>query len=127
MGRRIPHSQWALLPLVKATSVAPHRYKWDGPIFDNFLATWREVVNAAPYNRGEVVFVPDGNGYKRAIILSVGVRRNMYGDLVETYDVSAECKDGYFSRLYYAVHPGQIQRAYRRAGLAPEIPEGEIK
>ena len=108
-----------------STPTAPHRYKWDedGPALED-----RQLVRKwAPYQPGDVLLMPNGEGYIRARVLRVFTRRNHYDEIVEYYRVQKETKAGYWSKMFTDVHPGQVQRAYWRAGLAPEIPEGEMK
>lgn len=104
--------------------VAPHRYLYDAACPEAFPTTYKEVVDAAPYKAGEVVYVVYGDGFRKAIIVYVGCSKDYYGDWREQYTVFPETKNGKWSKLYYEAHPGFIQRGYRRAGMAPEMPEG---
>lgn len=108
---------------VDATPVAPHRYSWDDDSWT--LNTYKAVKDAAPYKPGDVVYVVYGEGYIRARVLHVFVRRNHNEDYVEYYRVQLETKAGYWSKLWIESHPGLIQRGYQRAGLAPEMPKEE--
>lgn len=112
---------------VDAYPVAPHRYLYNAPFDPAELerTTARQVRDAAPYRPGEVILVVYGDGYRRAYVHAVGCNRDYYGDLRETYEVRPETKAGYFSKLTHTTHPGLVQRAYQRAGQAPEMPEGE--
>lgn len=123
MGRRVFNGP-KYLP-VSEYEVAPHRYLWDRTTPDDLAVTVREVIAAAPYKPGEVVYVVYGDSYRKAMIYSVSVDRNIYDEWRECYRVFPETKAGLWSKLYYTAHPGYIQRGYQRAGLAPEMPEGK--
>jgi hypothetical protein len=113
-----PHN----LPPVADLPVAPHRYLWNAPIAPA-PETWHECRDAAPYQPGEVILVVYGDGYARAYVDSIGCKRDYYGDLRETYNVRRETKSGQWAKRTYETHPGLIQRAYQRAGQAPDVPE----
>ena len=127
MGRKHPQHS---LPPVTEFEVAPHRYLWNAPTGAETLSVSDSMVPskvraAAPYQRGDVVWVIHGGGFIRAYIEHVLVRYKD-GDLVEYYRVRHENKNGQWSRVVKDAFPGYIQRGYYRAGLAPEIPKGEL-
>lgn len=107
---------------VSALPVAPHRYRWNDDS-EPCEQSYKAVKAAAPYQPGDVVYIAYGAGYVRARIMHVFVRRNYREELVEYYRTQRETKKGLWSKLYWDVHPGYIQRGYQRAGLAPEMPE----
>lgn len=115
----------ALAP-VDEYPVAPHRYLWNAPFDPAELerTTYRQVRDAAPYKVGEVILTVYGDGYRRAYVHAIGVKRTIYDDLRETYEVRLETKAGAFSKRLTTTHPGLVQRAYQRAGQAPEMPKG---
>jgi hypothetical protein len=116
---------WPDLPPVADLPVAPHRYLWTAP-YTPEPETYRQAVDSAPYKVGDVVYVIEGGGeFRRAYITFVGASRNYYGDLREEYTVRPETKAGAWARREYKVFPGFIQRGYKRAGLAPEMPADE--
>jgi hypothetical protein len=123
MKRKLPP-----LPPVSTFTVAPHRYLWnDPPGQDVDESSWRAVRDAAPYKAGEVVYVVHGDGYRLAYIVRVDARKNLYDDWQECYEVRPANKSGdVFAARSYTAYPGFIQRAYKRAGLAPEIPASEM-
>lgn len=106
---------------VSSYEVAEHRYLWNAPVADPMPYKWREVRDAAPYKVGEVVYVVHGDTYRKAIIAVVDCTKDAYDDWRECYKVFPETKAGTWSKLFYVAHPGFIQRAYQRAGLAPEM------
>ena len=113
------------LPPVASFEVAPHRYRYDAP-FDPetpLPLTWKEVKAASPYKPGEVVYVVYGDGFARAYIHALSCAHDDLGFLREAYEVRRETKAGEWAKRVYTVHPGQVQRGYQRAGLAPEMPE----
>lgn len=103
------------------TPTAPHRYTWESDSLS--LEDPQLVRKWAPYQPGDVLLMPNGEGTIRARVMRVFVRRNRHDDLVEYYRVQKETKAGYWSKMFTDVHPGQVQRAYYRAGLAPDIPK----
>lgn len=115
---------------VDSLPVAPHRYLWSGAVnaagevLGNVADApdWKAARACVPYQAGEVIYVLNGGGYTRALIAYVGFSRSVYGDRREWYNVQRETKAGYFSKRWTRVHPGFIQHAYQRAGLAPEMP-----
>lgn len=127
MGRKHPQHN---LPPVSDFEVAQHRYLWNAPTGADTLSVADsmkslKVRDAAPYQKGEVVWVVYGDGFIRAYIEAVWVRRKD-GDLVEYYRVRHENKNGQWSRVVKDAFPGYIQRGYYRAGLAPDIPDGVL-
>lgn len=101
--------------------VAPHRYKWtdtgDRP------TTARECRQAAPYKEGEVVYVDLGPGrVLRARVYAVFLDTDRFGDWREAYRVQLETRHGTWSNQWVVVHPGHVQRGYKKMGLAPEMP-----
>ncbi len=108
------------LPPVEYHSVAPHRYLFSGT--DPRPEGHKAVRNAAPYRPGDVVYVVCGDSFARAYVHRVCAEHDAWGDYRECYDVRRETKAGAFSKKFYRVHPGQVQRGYQRAGLAPDVP-----
>lgn len=118
-----PHN----LPPVADFTVADHRYLYNASTGADALSfsdsmDAKKVRAAAPYQKGDVVYVVWGDGYRRAYVEDVWVRRRD-GDLIEYYRVRHENVDGTWSRLVKDAFPGYIQRGYQRAGLAPEMPD----
>ena len=110
--------------------VAQHRYKWDEPMNEEYMKASedrtvpiREFLKLAPYQKGEVVYVVYGDEFAKAYISGVYLDYDVYGDRREKYRVHRLNADGKsFSKRWYYAHPGQVQRGYQRAGLAPEMP-----
>jgi hypothetical protein len=114
---------WPDLPPVAALPVAPHRYLWSGMgDADVDTNSYKAVMAAAPYRAGEVVRVIDGDGHRLAYIVRVSAEPHPHGGWREVYIVRPETKAGAWARREYQAHPGFIQRAYFRAGEAPEMP-----
>lgn len=108
------------------TPTAPHRYTWHDETPEQ-EQNYKAVKAAAPYKPGDVLLMPNGEGTIRARVLYVFARRNHHDEIVEYYRVQKETKAGYWSKMFTDVHPGQVQRAYWRAGLAPDIPDEAMK
>lgn len=121
------------LPDPATLEVAPHRYLWTGMPDDDergelamsrkpdALKRFKELV---PYKAGEVVYVVYGDGFAKAYISYMFIGYDHFGDKREYYRVHRLNRDGKaFSKKWYYVYPGQVQRGYQRAGLAPEMPE----
>lgn len=122
-SRIVKHS----LEPVAAYPVAPHRYLWTAPVPDHIPTKWRDVIAAAPYKVGDVVLTVYGDGYRRAYVERVSCDKDRFDDWRECYHVLPETKAGTWSKLYHVTHPGLIQRAYIRAGQAPDCPpENEL-
>ena len=100
--------------------VAPHRYTWDREVPEP--ASLTEARKAAPYQAGDVVYVVYGDGFRRAYVHQVFAGFDSFGDRREIYWVLGENKNGTFSKRAHKAYPGQVQRGYQRAGLAPDIP-----
>jgi hypothetical protein len=107
---------------VATYKVAPHRYTYSSPVPDTFPSTYKEVLAAAPYKVGDVVYVIYGDAYTRAYISAVECARDPYDEWREYYKVHRETKKGAWAQSWYIVHPGYIQRGYQRAGEAPDVP-----
>jgi hypothetical protein len=103
------------LPPVTTFTVAPHRYLWNAPASETVPCTYREVKTAAPYKAGEVIYVVDGDGYRRAYIVHVTADRDRYDEWREYYEVRPETKNGTFAKRSYKAYPGFVQRGYQRA------------
>lgn len=108
------------------TPNAPHRYRWD----DDRPApkTLGDARKMAPYKPGEVVLVERvlddlSRCFERVRIVNILTRFNRYGEPVEWYTAQRETVKGLWSKQWIRIHPGEIQRGYQRAGLAPEMPE----
>ena len=114
------------LPPVSSFPVAPHRYLWDNlPNQDVDTTNYRAVRDASPYKTGEVIYVVDGDSFALAYIVKVDVRI-VAGEWSEYYEVRRANRTGHpimFAKRSYLTYPGLIQRAYKRAGLAPDLPE----
>lgn len=116
---------------VETAEIAPHRYLWSGAIGADGqrlgdladAKTYAEAKACIPYKEGEVVYIERSGAAARALIYRVLMDRDRYGDRRELYRVQVETKDGLFSKMWENAHPGFVQRGYKRAGLAPEIPE----
>lgn len=117
---------------VEDSEVAPHRYRYDGTLRasdgEKAVELWEcrgyeERKKNLPYVDGEVVWVErDGGAKKARIWLALVTARDRDGFVREVYKVQYETGEGLWSKLWEYVHPGQIQRGYKRAGLAPEMP-----
>lgn len=105
-------------------AAAAHRYLYNRPIPDVFPTTYREIMGAAPYKVGEVVYIIYGDGFTKAIISRVSCDKDRWDDWRECYEVHRETKKGAWSKKFHKVWSGYIQRGYQRAGLAPDVPEG---
>jgi hypothetical protein len=108
------------IPAANAFEVAPHRYLFSGG--PDRPEGFKAVRNAAPYQTGDVIYVVHGSGFARAYVHRVWAEPDSLGDYRECYDVRRETKTGSFAKTFYRVHPGQVQRGYQRAGLAPDVP-----
>lgn len=117
---------------VEDAPVAPHRYKWDGvevngaKVTDLAPVTYDDWKKTVPYGPGEVVFVDfarlrDGR-IRKARILSVFPERDRFGDRRELYMCQLETERGVWSKDISKVWPGMVQRGYKAAGLAPDVP-----
>jgi hypothetical protein len=116
-------SSLPILPSVANYCISPHRYLWNMTVdYSIDLTSMKAVREAAPYKAGEVVLVVWGDSFAKAYIHRVWCSRDAYGDLREAYEVRRETKKGEWAKRTYTVHPGQIQRGYQRAGMAPDIP-----
>jgi hypothetical protein len=103
--------------------VAPHRYLWDAPFDERSVGTLQQWKETVPYKPGEVVWVQTGRDEaKRAYIMSVIPERDRFGDRREVYRVRLETNAGTWSKLWRDMWPGHVQRGYRIAGLAPDVP-----
>jgi hypothetical protein len=108
---------------VSGYTIAEHRYRFDAPTPDPMPITWVQVRNAAPYKVGDVVLFDAGpGGVKRALIAHVGCMKTAYDDWRECYRVFRQTQLDRWSNGCRLLHPGQIQRGYQIAGLAPEMP-----
>lgn len=131
MGRNLRNTT---LPTTKPGEMeaAPHRYLWTG-FDDDYRFKWAEIgyqawKAAVPYKVGEVIYIEyTGGAHRKALIVDVGSYRPEAGphagDKVETYRVVYETAKGEWSGNWLRVYPGNVQRGYKRAGLATEIPE----
>lgn len=112
--------QWSDKP-VSDYEVAPHRYTWDRDYEDHDdYHAWKASV---PYKKGEVIYFEDGGKAKKALIMDVFPTLDRFGDRSEKFRVLVETRHGQFSKLYTFIWPGQVQRGYKRAGMAPDIPD----
>lgn len=118
MGRKVRDWQ---PDKVDDSEVAPHRYTWDLEQPD--FATWRECKEGAPYKPGDVVYIDRDGEAVKARVLHIIPYRDRYGDLKESYHVQLATAKGLWSRLWVQAWPGFIQRGYKRAGMAPDIPD----
>lgn len=123
---------------VEDTELAPHRYRWDedrepvaveyrkgGDAMQRALDERKAFMAAVPYKVGEVVMVERGQRFERARITHVFTERNRHDELREKYRVQFATVKGLWSRVWFYVSPGEVQRGYQRAGLAPEMPARE--
>lgn len=118
--------------LVASAEVAPHRYLWSGAIRPDGEPA-KELVDCTsfkdrranvPYAEGEVVYVErSGEAVKARIYVVLTTMRDRYGDPREAYKVQVATASGHWSKLWEMAHPGFIQRGYKRAGLAPDVPD----
>jgi hypothetical protein len=122
------------MPAVSSVTPAPHRYTWDADQIDGsfkiidgeVVPRGRDFVALAPYKVGDVVYIVWGEGFALAYISHVGYDYDMYGDRRHKYRVHKANKRGdTFSKTFHYTWPGMIQRAYVRAGLAPDC-EGKV-
>lgn len=113
---------------VEDFEVAPHRYLWTGgkgTESDPYADTYKEWLDSVPYKPGEVVYVDEWDGVKKARILYIFSDHDRYGDRRERYRIQFATKKGEWSKLYTYTYPGPIQRGYQKMGLAPEMPDNE--
>lgn len=109
--------------------VAPHRYRWDrDDDIDNDPSAMpiRDWKAAQPYQPGDVVYVQDGDDLRKARIMAVHVDYDRWDDRRPKFKVQYATKGGLWGKLFSYTYPGPIQRGYKLAGLAPEIPEGAL-
>jgi len=110
--------------------VAPHRYLHSGAITPNGVEakdiddceSWSEFKANTPYVEGEVVYVQWGHGFKKARITGVFREYDRFGFRRAVYHVQYETKAGYWSKRWDRAYAGYIQRGYKNAGLAPDVP-----
>jgi hypothetical protein len=114
-GETQMRKQFPKLPPVNTFNVSPHLYSYHAPSPDPMPYTWREVRDAAPYKPGDVVYVVDGDGFRKAYISRVDVDKNNWDDWREYYWVRPETKQGTFAKREYKAYPGFVQRGYQRA------------
>lgn len=113
----IPHGS------TPAAEPLPNRYPFND--IEPAPETLAEARKQAPYARGDVVLTlvaGEGDPVK-ARVLAVLTEFDSYGFPRHFYRVQVETKAGRWSALWATSHPGWIQGAYARAGLAPDIPE----
>jgi len=122
MGNHFRNSSYDPRP-VADFEVAPHRYLWSG-IEDVYrdAASYAEFMAGVPYKKGEVVWLDHGTPVK-ALIVDVFCDRDRFGDRREKYRVVTETKKGFWSKSWHYTWSGYIQRGYKKAGLAPDIPD----
>lgn len=86
-------------------------------------STWdsyREAKDGAQFKRGDVVWLLDGNGFRKGVVFAAFPERNPYDDWRIRYRVLGLNKDGKtWSKMFHDTWIGQIQRAYFRAGALP--------
>ena len=123
MSRKLRPEKWDSRK-VDECQIAPHRYTWDGKHgeYEN-AKTVTEFIRGVPYKAGDVVFVAYGDVAKRALITHVGAYRDRFGDRKEWFQVLLETKRGEWARVWNRTYPGPIQRGYKLAGRAPDIPD----
>lgn len=118
--------------LVASAEVAPHRYGWlatlrpDGSEAKSFEVcnTYAERMENVPYREGEVVYIDrNGEAVKARIYRVMTTMRDRFGDRREAYKVQYATASGHWSKLWEMAHPGYIQRGYKLAGLALDIPD----
>jgi hypothetical protein len=115
--------------LVSASPVAPHRYLWEGQDESYRDGNYDRFVAGIPYKAGEVVYVERNKQPVLARVLGSFSDRDWYirrGDRIEKYRVQLATKSGTWSKVWVYVWPGHVQRGYKLAGLAPEMPDGEL-
>ena len=104
--------------------LAPHRllYTNDPPSPE----TWKEAKQSAAYQPGDIIAVERDGKLRFAIVDYVMVSRDRFGDLQAYWRVRLFRKDGTLATPYRRqpyVWPGPVQRGYKLAGLAPEMPD----
>ncbi len=116
---------------VAECEVAPHRYTWDRVAPEDDLADpqggarIREWRAALPYQVGDTIWVGRNGKAMRARILHILVDRDRYGDRRPIYQCQTETQKGVWSKVWQRFYPGDVQRGYLAAGLAPDL-EGKI-
>lgn len=107
--------------------VAPHRYTWNdgGGDVDGYVKAMplREFYAKQPYQRGEVVWVERNGAAVKARVREVLVRYDRYNDRKPVYRVQYATAAGLWAKVFVDTYPGPIQRGYKLAGLAPEMPD----
>jgi len=82
-----------------------------------------DFLRLAPYQPGDVVYVPYAEAWRLAYVSHVFHEYDLYGDRRHKFRVHLANKKGdRFAISWIYVFPGQIQRGYARAGKAPDIP-----
>lgn len=132
MTRRRMSQEWRT-GFVSEATVAPHRYLYTGMNDDwRYSDDYKTFMAGIPYREGEVVYIEgyasDGPGKPakqaplKARVIGLFYELDRYGDRREKYRIQRETKKGTWSLLWEYTFPGQIQRGYQQAGLAPEMP-----
>jgi hypothetical protein len=108
---------------VEDAEVAPHLYTFDGANTpDGDELTWQEFKAKIPYKEGDVVYVEENGAAVKARILNVFFERTFLGERREKFKIQTETKRGLWSKSWTYTYPGFIQRGYKRAGLAEDVP-----
>lgn len=124
MARMIRNAPAEWTKPVDEIPVEPHRYRYDECNDDyRYAATYREFITGVPYQRGHVVYVSDNGKLRKALILDVRSDRDRYGDRREMFRIAFATAGDTWSKLFNYTYSGPIQRGYKIAGLAPEMPD----
>ena len=105
-------------------NLAPHRLRYDTE--DPVPETHIEARKTAAYQPGEIIALERDGKLRFAIVDHVMTGRDLYGDIRAYWRVRLFRPDGTLASPYrrqpYA-WPGFVQRGYKLAGLAPEMPD----
>lgn len=109
---------------VSEFEIAPHRYLWmDGLESNPEIERFSEWLKTVPYQEGEVVWLEHNGKPVKARIMQVFRKYNRFGEAREMYRVQIETAKGNWSKMWFYTWSGFIQRGYKLAGLAPDIPD----
>ena len=114
---------WEARP-VSEFEVAPHRYLWtDGQDSDPDIRKFSDWLKTVPYQAGEVVWLEHKGKPVKARIMQVFRDYNRWQEAREMYRVQIETAKGHWSKAWFYTWSGFIQRGYKLAGLAPDVPD----
>jgi len=110
---------------VDAYPVAPHRYLFTDmdESYRESGTSWKDFKAGLPYDIGDVIYLEYNGELRKAIISYVFREVDRFGDFREKYRIHLANKTGnVFGKSWVYTYPGFIQRGYKLAGLAPDVP-----